>query len=187
MQQPQQQAAPIQPQYTAQSAQALQPLVPQHTAALRSNNPFAHSPVPPVWESPDPSSPSGGPSSTGSRSDPSALKPVTFNLTGTYEGRSPSRDRYGEGPPSSSSRERDSERDREREAERARELAFERARQLQRELEEGGDSSDDEGGAERLPGVQQSARRREDERLASLFAGYAGDGVDTFGNVGELR
>ncbi|KAM5535254.1 hypothetical protein V8D89_011060 [Ganoderma adspersum] len=36
-------------------------------------------------------------------------------------------------------------------------------------------------------GAEPARRHEEDERLASIFAGYAGDGVDTFGNVGQLR
>ncbi|PIL31152.1 hypothetical protein GSI_05849 [Ganoderma sinense ZZ0214-1] len=48
-------------------------------------------------------------------------------------------------------------------------------------------------GRERAPlrpystGAEPRRRADEDERLANLFAGHADDGVDTFGNVGQLR
>ncbi|RPD54516.1 ENTH-domain-containing protein [Lentinus tigrinus ALCF2SS1-7] len=116
-----------------------QPLVPQMTS-FGSNNPFLpHSPEPPTL--------------TGAGPLPSS--DVSFNLSGTYEGRSP--------PPRARS-----------ELPRQDIRASTNADALLRPFSTGWEPP-------------RRGREREDARLAALFANYTGDGVDTFGNIGQLR
>ena len=93
-----------------------------------------------------------------STSLPSRDGPVAFNLPDTYDGREPKR--HGRAQTEDERREREGERD----------SAFLRPFSTGTE-----------------PPRRRSGGEREDARLASLFANYTGDGVDTFGNVGQLR
>ena len=135
-----------------------QPLVPQ-TTSLGSNNPFLpHSPL------------SSNATGIGAPSSPTVLparpsSDVTFNLSGTYEGREPE-------PPRSRS-----------------ELQPQRPYDTNSSSSSSSPNTDNaylrpfSTGSE----PRRRGREREDERLAALFANYTGDGVDTFGNVGPLR
>ena len=90
--------------------------------------------------------------------------PVPFTLTGTYEGRRPR-----------AATAREDNRDRDVNGERP-------GRAPLRPYSTGAEPTT----RRRIAGTGAGADE-EDERLASVFAGYAGDGVDTFGNVGQLR
>lgn len=125
--------------------------------AFGSNNPFARAPSPP----PSPTIPARPITS------PPRDAPVPFTLTGTYEGGRPRAATAREN-------ERDRDRDWDREA---------RDRAPLRPYSTGAEPTT----RRHITGAGPSADEERDERLASVFAGYAGDGVDTFGNVGQLR
>ncbi|KAI0658276.1 hypothetical protein C8Q70DRAFT_994243 [Cubamyces menziesii] len=105
-----------------------------------------------------PSPPVSPKSSTLLPQRPSTTEPVSFNLPGTYDGRP--RPKF----------DREAERDRERES-----AASAPPRALLQPFSTGSEPP------RRLGG------EREHARLADLFANYTGDGVDTFGNTGQLR
>lgn len=86
---------------------------------------------------------------------------VHFSLPGTFEGRSPDRrDSYAE---------RERERIEERDSRGRDDAAFLHPFSTGTEP------------------PRRYGSEREDARLAALFANYTGDGVDTFGNIGQLR
>ncbi|KAH9854495.1 hypothetical protein C2E23DRAFT_867495 [Lenzites betulinus] len=136
-----------------------QPLVPQPTS-FGSNNPFLAPPSPPT--SPTTSLSTLLPQRA--VSVPAAEPgPVSFNLAGTYDGRP--------GPHVAFS---SSDRDQNRERERTTSVSAP-PRALLQPFSTGTEPPRKLGG------------ERDHARLASLFANYTGDGVDTFGNIGQLR
>ncbi|KAI0779048.1 hypothetical protein BD413DRAFT_513854 [Trametes elegans] len=139
------------PQPQLQPQPITSPLVPQPTS-FGLNNPFVAPPSPPT-------SPAG---STLLPQRASTTEPVSFNLSGTYDGRPrPRLDTLDE--------------QREQERERASATASAPPRALLQPFSTGSEPPRKLGG------------ERDHARLASLFANYTGDGVDTFGNTGQLR
>ncbi|KAI0352211.1 ENTH-domain-containing protein [Trametes cingulata] len=143
-----------------------EPVLPQHTR-IGSNNPFLAPPSPPT----SPTSPGSStllPQRASSAEPAPSSSPVSFNLPGTYDARPrPSLSGFSPSSPSSSFAK-----DHEREA------ASAPPRALLQPFSTGTEPPRKLGAA---------AGDRDHARLARLFASYTGDGVDTFGNTGQLR
>ncbi|KAI0640316.1 hypothetical protein C8Q77DRAFT_1214559 [Trametes polyzona] len=133
------------------------PLVPQPTS-FGSKNPFIAPPSPPT--SPTSSTFIPQRAASASVAEPG---PVSFNLPGTYDGRPRPQLGSPTSPTTSLSQDRE------------RESASAPPRALLQPFSTGSEPPRKLGG------------ERDHARLASLFENFTGDGVDTFGNTGQLR